>query len=64
MTSISISSLALKFKSLGADTDDFDMVLQAVRRHVRVAADADVSRPGEPVNTLTILLRGMTVSIR
>jgi CRP-like cAMP-binding protein len=53
------SSLALKFKSLGADPDDLDVLLQAVKRHVRVAAGADVVRPGEPVRRSTVLLAGM-----
>ena len=57
-------SLALKFKSLGADADDLDFVLQAVKRHVRVAAGADVARAGDAVEHTTVLLAGMACSYK
>jgi len=53
------SPLALRLKSLGADLDDLDSLLQAVTRYVRVAAGADVVRPGEPVRRSTVLLAGV-----
>ena len=58
------SALALKFKSLGADADDLDFVLQAVKRHVRVAAGADVARAGDAVEHTTVLLAGMACSYK
>src|SRR5207245_3613605 len=54
--------LALKFKSLGVGADDLDIVRQAVKRGVRVAAGADITRAGEPVKHSTVLLAGMACS--
>ena len=58
------SSLASKFRSLGADADDLDTVLRAVKHRVRVTAGADVVRAGEPVGHSTVLLAGMTCSYK
>ena len=57
-------SLALKLQSLGADADDRDIVLQAVKRHVRLAAGADVIRPGDSGGRSTVLLAGMACSYK
>ena len=58
-TSIGLA-LALKLKSLGADADDLDNVLQAVRPRVRIAAGGDIVRPGDQASRSTLLLAGMT----
>jgi CRP-like cAMP-binding protein len=58
------SSLALKFRSLGAGNDDVEMILQAAKRRVRVAAGADVIRPGETPSHLSVLLAGMTCAYK
>jgi len=52
----------LKLKSLGVDADDRALALRALKRHVRVAAGADVIRADEPVSRSTVLLAGMACS--
>lgn len=56
--------LALKLKALGADSDDLELVLQAAKRHVRVAAGANVVRAGEIVRRSAVLLAGMACSYK
>jgi CRP-like cAMP-binding protein len=56
------ASLALKLQSLGVGADDLDIVLQAVKSRVRIAAGADVIRVGDPIKHSTILLVGMACS--
>ena len=58
------ASLALKFKSLGADADGLEMLLQAAKRHVHVSAGTEVIRPGEPVEHSTLLLAGTACSCK
>jgi CRP-like cAMP-binding protein len=55
-------SLALRLKSLGAETDDLDVVLQALKRCVSVAAGADIKRAGDSLKHSTVLLAGMACS--
>src|SRR5262245_28711722 len=57
-------TLASKFRSLGADSGDLELVLQAVKRHVRVAAGADIVRAGDPGRQPIVLLTGMTCSYK
>jgi CRP-like cAMP-binding protein len=64
LDSISSSSLGLKLKSLGAQADDLDLLLQAVRQRSPVAADADVIREPGDDRQLTILLSGTTCSYK
>lgn len=56
--------LALKFKSLGADAAGLEMLLQAVKRPVRVSAGSEIIRPGEPVKYSTLLLAGTACSCK
>jgi CRP-like cAMP-binding protein len=58
------SSLALKFKSLGADAGDLDMVLQAAKHRAPFAAGADIIRPGDAGGRSTVLLAGMACSYK
>jgi CRP-like cAMP-binding protein len=58
------SPLTLKLRSLGVDADGVDILLQAVKRHVHVAAGADVIRAGEPANHLAVLLAGTACSYK
>jgi CRP-like cAMP-binding protein len=58
------SSLALKLKSLGAQVDDLDFLLRAVKRRIHIAAYGDVIRQTEAVGQLTVLLAGTTCSYR
>jgi CRP-like cAMP-binding protein len=60
----SSSSLGLKLKSLGAQADDLDILLQAVKRRVPVAANASVIREPNDVRQLTVLLTGTTCSYK
>jgi CRP-like cAMP-binding protein len=54
----------LKLKSLGAQADDLDILLQAVKRRILVAANADVIREPGGARQLTVLLSGTTCSYK
>lgn len=56
----SIGPLALKFKSLGIDDGDLNAVVQVSKHRARVAAGADIIRPGDSGGRSTVLLAGMT----
>lgn len=58
------SSLGLKLKSLGAQADDLDILLRAVKRQVLVEANSHlIQEPGD-VRQLTLLLSGATCSYK
>lgn len=64
-SSLSLSaSLGLKLKSLGAQADDLDILLQAVKRRILVAANSNVIREPDGVRQLTVLLSGTTCSYK
>ena len=58
------SPLGLKLKSLGARAEDLNVLFQAVKRHVRVAAHDDVIREADAGGQLMVLLSGVTCSYR
>ena len=60
----SIGPLALKFKSLGIDADDLDVIVQVVKHPARVAAGADIIRPGASAKHTTLLLEGTACSYK
>jgi CRP-like cAMP-binding protein len=57
-------SLALKLQSLGADADDLELALKAVKRPFHVTAGADVIRAGDSAGHATVLLAGMACSYK
>ena len=59
MATSQTEALALKLKSLGADADDLDLALQAVKHYFCAAPGADVVRAGDSVGRSTVLLAGM-----
>jgi CRP-like cAMP-binding protein len=58
------SPLGLKLKSLGAQADDLDILLQAVKRRVSVAVHDDVITEADTAPQVRILLAGTTCSYR
>ena len=58
------SALALKFKSLGADPGDLDMMLQAAKHRAPFAAGSDIICPGDSGGRSTVLLVGMACSYK
>ena len=56
------SSLSLKLKSLGAQADDIEVLLQAVKRRVVIAAQDDVIRESDAGRQLKVLLAGTACS--
>lgn len=58
------SPLWLKLKCLGAQADDLDIVLQAVKHRVRVAAQDNVIREADAARQVKILLAGTTCSYK
>jgi CRP-like cAMP-binding protein len=58
------SWLGLKLKSLGAQAEDLDALLQAVKRCVSVAAHENVIRETDAGRQVTILLSGTTCSYK
>jgi CRP-like cAMP-binding protein len=58
------SPLDLKLKSLGAQGEDLDALLHAVRRHASVAAHDNVIREGDAGGQVRILLSGTTCSYK
>ena len=58
------SPLGLKLKGLGAQADDLDILLQAVKRRVSVAACDNVIREADTVGQLRVLLAGTTCSYK
>ena len=56
--------LSLKLQSLGADADDLELALKAVKRPFHVTAGADVIRAGDSVGRTTVLLGGMACSYK
>ena len=64
MATSQTEALALKLKSLGADADDLDLALQAVKHYFCAAPGADVVRAGDSVGRSTVLLAGMACSYK
>ena len=62
--SIASSPLGLKLKSLGAQTDDLDSLLKAVRRCVSVAAHDNLVREADADRQVRILLTGTTCAYK
>src|SRR5438477_2873295 len=62
--SSSTRPLASKFKSLGIDADDLDVIVQVVKHRARVAAGAEVIRLGDSATHSTLLLEGMACSYK
>jgi CRP-like cAMP-binding protein len=58
------SPLDLKLKNLGAQADDLDILLQAVRRRVVVAAHNNVIRKDDSATQVSLLLAGTTCSYK
>src|SRR5690348_18280562 len=58
------SPLDLKLKSLGAEAEDLDALLQAVKRRVSFAAQDNVIRESDAGGQVRILLSGTTCSYR
>ena len=58
------SPLDLKLKSLGAQAEDLDALLQAVKRRVSVAAQDNVVREADAGGQIRILLSGTTCSYK
>jgi CRP-like cAMP-binding protein len=56
------SSLDLKLKSLGAQAEDLDVLLQAIKRCVSVAAHDNVIREADAAGQVKVLLSGTTCS--
>jgi len=57
-------SLSLKLQSLGADADDLELALKAMKRPFHVTAGADVIRAGDSAGRTTVLLGGMACSYK
>lgn len=55
-------ALALKMKRLGAHVDDLDILLQTVKRHMRVTPNEDLVRESHGTGNVRILLTGTTCS--
>jgi CRP-like cAMP-binding protein len=58
------SPLGLKLKSLGAEVDDLEILLQAVKYYVGVAAHDNVIREAEAGEQMKVLLAGTTCSYK
>jgi CRP-like cAMP-binding protein len=58
------SPLDLKLKSLGAEAEDLDALLQAVKRRVSFAAQDNVIRESDAGGQVRILLSGTTCSYK
>jgi len=56
--------LSLKLQSLGADADDLELALKAMKRPLHVTAGADVIRAGDSVGRTTVLLGGIACSYK
>ena len=56
--------LGMKLKSLGAQTEDLNILLHAVRRRVSIAAHDNVIREGETTGHVRVLLAGATCSYK
>jgi CRP-like cAMP-binding protein len=59
-----IASLALKFKSVGIDTDELDVLVQFLKHQPRVVAGADIIRAARSAAHSTLLLAGVACSYR
>ena len=58
------SPLDLKLKSLGAQAEDLDALLQAVKRRVSVPAQGNVTREADAGGQVKVLLSGTTCSYK
>ncbi len=58
------SPLSLKLKRLGAQADDLDILLRALKRRVRVSAQDDVIREADTAAQVRILLAGTACSYK
>jgi len=58
------SPLGLKLKSLGAQADDLNIVLQVLKRHVIVAAHDNVVQETDAPGQVTALLAGMSCAYK
>jgi CRP-like cAMP-binding protein len=58
------SPLGLKLKSLGAQADDLDLLLQAIKRRVSVAAGDNIVRAADAVGQVKALLAGTTCAYK
>lgn len=58
------SPLGLKLKSLGAKADDLDILLQAIKRRVSVAAGDNIVREADAVGQVKALLAGTTCTYK
>src|SRR6478752_2079285 len=56
--------LGMKLKSLGAQTEDLNILLHAARRRVSIAAHDNVIREGETTGHVRVLLVGATCSYK
>jgi CRP-like cAMP-binding protein len=59
-----VAPLRLKLKSLGAQADDVDVLLQAARRRVSVPAQGDIVREPDADGQVRILLAGTTCAYK
>ena len=59
-----IASLALKFKSVGIDTDELDVLVQFLKHQPRVLAGADIIHAAQSAGHSTLLLAGVACSYK
>jgi len=59
-----IASLALKFKSVGIDTDELEALVPFLKRQRRVLAGAGIIRAAQSASRSTLLLSGVACSYR
>jgi len=58
------ASLALKFKSVGIDTDELDVLVQLLEHQPRVLAGADIIHAAQSAGHSTLLLAGIACSYK
>ncbi|HEY2876531.1 MAG TPA: Crp/Fnr family transcriptional regulator [Reyranella sp.] len=61
---IGIASLASKFKNLGVDSDELDVLVQFLKHQPRVLAGVDIIHMGQSAGHSTLLLAGMACSYK
>jgi CRP-like cAMP-binding protein len=61
---IAISPLASKFKSLGMDNDELDVLVQFLKHQPGVVAGADIINPAQSAGYSTLLLAGVACSYK
>lgn len=61
---IGIASLALKFKSLGMDSDELEVLVQVLKHQPRVLAGVDIIHMAQSVGHSTLLLAGIACSYK